>query len=446
MYNGKAGDMRGPMAFASRPGCSGPRSNTHSVMKTDIETTTTAARPVSAFAALKHRNYQLYFGGQLVSNAGTWMQTVALGWLVWELSHSDLMLGIVGFASAIPSLMVTPWGGVVVDRMPKRRLLMMTQSGAMILAFVLAALTFTGVVREWHIVLLAAGLGFVNAFDAPARQAFVVDMVGREDMPNAIALNSLMFNSARVIGPGLGGLLLVAVGAGWCFTINGISFLAVLVSLWAMQLQRYRAAPTTQSPWRLLGQGFRYLRSEPTLSGILWLSLCFSVFGMSYFSMLPAFVERVLHQGAVTYGWVMAATGLGAVTGALLIATNGARMSRGTWLTGANIVFPLILAVFAFTGNIVVSFILAFGLGFGFMSQFTMMNTLLQTRVDDRLRGRVMSIYALTFFGFAPFGNLAIGALSERIGLSNAIALFAGMNLLLAFAIHRRVPGIRKLP
>ena len=305
-----------------------PRIHTYSAMKTPTASTPipasggTVSRPASAFAALKHRNYQLYFGGQLISNAGTWMQIVAQGWLVWQLSHSDLMLGIVGFASAIPSLLVTPWGGVVVDRMPKRRLLLMTQSGAMLLAFILAVLTFTGMVREWHIVLLAAGLGFVNAFDAPARQAFVVDMVGREDLPNAIALNSLMFNSARVIGPGLGGLLLAALGAAWCFTINGVSFLAVLISLWAMQMQVRRALPTTDSPWRQLGQGVEYLRNEPTLSGILWLSLCFSVFGMSYFSMLPAFVERVLHQGALVYGWIMAATGVGAVTGALLIATN----------------------------------------------------------------------------------------------------------------------------
>ncbi|HET6847189.1 MAG TPA: MFS transporter [Anaerolineales bacterium] len=402
--------------------------------------------PAGTFAALRHRNYQLYFGGQLVSNAGTWMQTVAQGWLVWELSHSGLMLGVVGFASAIPSLLVTPWGGVVVDRMPKRRLLMMTQSGAMLLAFILAALTFTGAVRVWHIVLLAAGLGFVNAFDAPARQAFVVDMVGRDDLPNAIALNSLMFNSARVIGPGLGGLLLAAVGAAWCFTINGASFLAVLIGLWAMRISFAAGGRSKETPWRQLGQGVAYLRSEPTLGGILWLSLCFSVFGMAYFSMLPAFVERVLHQGAVVYGWVMAATGVGAVTGALLIATRRERMSRGMWLIVTNLTFPLLLAGFAFAASVPVSFILAVGLGFGFMSQFTMMNTLLQTRVDDRLRGRVMSIYTLTFFGFAPFGNLAVGALSERIGLSNAIGAFAVINLILALIIHHRVPGIRKLP
>lgn len=398
-----------------------------------------------AFSALKHRNFQLYFGGQLVSNAGTWMQVVAQGWLVYQLSHSELMLGIVGFASAIPSMVVTPWGGVVVDRMPRRKLLLLTQAGAMVLAFILAALTLSGVVREWHIVVLAAGLGLVNAFDAPGRQAFVVEMVGREDLPNAIALNSLMFNSARVIGPGLGGLLLAAVGAGWCFAINGLSFLAVLLGLSIMRLEPRVQVGAATSPWRQLRQGILYLRGETTLRALLWLSLCFSLFGVSYFTLLPAFVERVLHQGPAVYGWVTAASGVGAVAGALLIANNRGQIRRGRWLTGASLGFPLVLAVFGFTSLVPLSLALAFGLGFGFLSLFTMTNTLLQTRVKDELRGRVMSLYALTFFGFAPFGNLAVGALSQVIGLSYAMALFAAICLMLAVIIHLRVPEIRDL-
>jgi len=404
-----------------------------------------AVQAVSAFAALRHRNYQLYFGGQLVSNAGTWMQVIAQGWLVYQISHSDLMLGIVGFAAAIPSLLVTPWGGVVVDRMPKRRLLLLTQTGAMLLAFILAALTFTGVVREWHIVLLAAGLGFVNAFDAPARQSFVVELVGRQDLPNGIALNSLMFNSARVIGPAVGGLLLAAVGTAWCFTINGLSFLAVLLGLAAMNLEDHAGAGSAESPLRQLWQGVQYVAGEPVLSGLLLLSLCFSVFGFSYATLLPAFVERVLHQGPQVFGWVTAATGVGAVAGALLIANHRGKMPRGEWLMLAGLGFPIVLAIFSFTNYVLLSLILAFGLGFGFMSQFTMMNTLLQTRVEDRFRGRVMALYALTFSGFAPFGNLAVGALSERIGLSYAITIFAAVSLLLAVVIHRQVPQIRLL-
>ena len=203
-------------------------------IKTPIDSTDASQRVENApdtFAALRHRNFQLYFGGQLISNAGTWMQVIAQGWLVYQLTHSDLALGIVGFAAAVPALIVSPWGGVVVDRVPNRTLLIITQASAMLLAFLLAALSFANVVQEWHIILLAGGIGLVNAFDGPGRQAFVVEMVGRDDLPNAIALNSLMVNSARVIGPALGGILLAVVGAAWCFTINGISFLAVIIGL-----------------------------------------------------------------------------------------------------------------------------------------------------------------------------------------------------------------------
>jgi MFS family permease len=404
------------------------------------------ARPVGPFAALQHRNFRLYFGGQLVSNSGTWMQIIAQGWLVYQITHSDLALGVVGFAAAVPSLLVMPWGGVVVDRVPKRTLLMLTQSGAMLLAFTLAALTFSNVVREWHIALLAAGLGFVNAFDAPARQAFVVEMVGREDLPNGIALNSLMFNGARVIGPALGGLLLAAVGVAWCFTINGLSFLAVLVGLFAMRLAPHQTDRLDESIWKQLTKGIRYAAGQAELSGLLLLSLCFSVFGITYATVLPAFVERNLRQGAAVYGWVTTCTGIGAVVGALLIADHRGAQWRGKWLAAASVGFPIVLGVFSFTTYLPVNFVLAFGLGLGFMTEFTMINTLLQTRVEDSLRGRVMGLYSLTFFGIAPFGNLAIGALSDRIGLSYAILLFALISLVLSIAILRRVPQIRHLP
>lgn len=400
----------------------------------------------NAFSALRHRNFQLYFGGQLVSNAGTWMQVIAQGWLVYQLTHSDLALGLVGFVAAIPALLVTPWGGVVVDRVPKRTLLMITQSGAMLLAFIMAALTFSGIVREWHIIALAAALGFVNSFDAPARQAFVVEMVGREDLPNGIALNSLMFNGARVIGPALGGMLLALLGAAWCFSINGLSFLAVILGLWAMKIKPAEPEPSAESTWNRLVSGVRYAVGQRDLGGLLLLSLVFSVFGISYATVMPAFVEQVLGQGALAYGWVTTATGIGAVTGALAIANRGGTDWRGKWLVTASIGFPLVLAAFSFTPNLWVSLILAFGLGLGFMVEFTMINTLLQTRVDDRLRGRVMALYSLTFFGFTPFGNLAVGALAQRIGLSPAISLFAAMSLALSLWVLRKIPELRRLP
>src|SRR5512147_666712 len=232
-----------------------------------------AVRLPKTFRSLQHRNFQLYFAGQLISVAGTWMQVVAQAWLVYELSHSELMLGIVGFAAAIPSLLISPWGGVVVDRVNKRNLLVITQGSAMVLAFILAALTFAGIVQVWEIVALAALIGVVNAFDGPARQAFVVEMVGREDLPNAIAINSMMFNGARVIGPALGGLLLATVGTAWCFFINGVSFLAVIVCLLLMRLTPRTRELKIGSPWTDLKHGLRYVLLHREILALLMLAL-----------------------------------------------------------------------------------------------------------------------------------------------------------------------------
>ena len=263
----------------------------------------------STFAAMRHRNFQLYFGGMLISSIGTWMQIIAQGWVVYQLGHSELILGLVAFASAIPVLIVSPWAGVIVDRVSRRNLLILTQSGAMILAFILAGLTFYDVVKEWHVIVLAALLGVVSAFDAPARQAFVPEMVGKQDMPNAIALNSMMFNSARVIGPAVAGLVLAAVGAAWCFTINGISFLAVLVSLWLMRMPAHQKVKLTVSPMEQLISGLKYAAGHREIRALILLSLVFSIFGISYATILPSFVENILHMGAAAYGWVNTATG-----------------------------------------------------------------------------------------------------------------------------------------
>ena len=399
----------------------------------------------SIFAAMRHRNFQLYFGGQLISNIGTWMQIIAQGLVVYQLGHSELILGVVAFASAIPVLLISPWGGVVVDRVSRRALLMMTQSGAMLLAFTLAALTFTNVVKEWHIVVLAALLGVVNAFDAPARQAFVPEMVGKQDLPNAIALNSIMFNSARVIGPAIAGLVLAIVGAGWCFTINGVTFLAVLVGLWLMQLPTHQKVQHTTSPWEQLVGGLKYAAGHREIRALILLSLVFSIFGISYATILPSFVENLLHRGAEAYGWVNAATGVGAITGAFILASRFSHGRRGWLLVLTNIAFPLILMAFSFTSSYPLSLILAYGLGVGFMVQFTTINTLLQTRVDDDFRGRVMGLYTITFFGFAPFGNLLIGFLGEKIGLSIAMSLFALCSLILSRVVLSGTPEIQKL-
>lgn len=397
------------------------------------------------FIAMRHRNFQLYFGGQLISNIGTWMQIIAQGWVVYQIGHSELTLGLVAFASAIPNLLISPWGGVIVDRMSRRTLLIMTQTGAMLLAFILAALAFANLVQEWHVIVLAALLGVVNAFDAPARQAFVPEMVGKQDLPNAIALTSMMFNSARIIGPAIAGLVLAAVGAAWCFTINGISFLAVIIGLWLMDLPPHRRVQHTTSPWQQLVSGVKYAASNREISALLLLSLVFSIFGISYSTVLPAFVEKTLHQGAMAYGWLNAATGLGAVTGAFLLAHRVSHGRRGQLLVLTNIAFPLLLMAFSFTSLYPLSLLLAYGLGVGFMVQFTSINTLLQTRVEDNFRGRVMGLYTITFFGFSPFGNLLIGFIGEKFGLAIAMTLFAFCSLVFSRLVLFKTPEVQKL-
>ncbi len=401
---------------------------------------------VGTFRSLRHRNYQLYFGGQLISVAGTWMQAVAQAWLVYQISHSDFTLGIVSFASAIPALIISPWGGVIVDRVPKRGLLIVTQTTAMLLAFILSVLAFTNTVQVWHVIVLAAGLGLVNAFDGPARQAFVVEMVGREDLTNAIALNSMMFNSARVIGPAIGGLLLAGLGAAWCFFLNGLSYLAVIAGLWAMQqLPPPPPGRVMAAPMKELASGLKYVWHYVDQFALLLVALIYAVFALSYATVLPAFADQVLHAGATGYGLLNAAVGLGAVLGAFIIARTGGGVSRGRVMVLASLAFPLVLLCFAYVGVMGVSLLLALGLGTLFMVQFTLINTLLQLRVADEMRGRVLSLYSLTFFGFAPFGNLAIGNLAGVWGLSFTIGLSAVVSLVLFLIVFAIVPRLRHL-
>ena len=397
------------------------------------------------FAAMRHRNFQLYFAGQLISGIGTWMQIIAQGWLVYQLSKSELALGIVGFASALPALVITPWGGVVVDRVSKRTLLVVTQCVAMVLAFVLAFLTFSGIVEVWHVVALAVVLGFVNAFDGPARQAFVVDMVGRADLSNAIALNSMAFNGSRIFGPAIGGVLLATFGAGWCFFWNGFTFLAVIIGLLAMRLPPQEFAKRILSPWQQLRSGVAYANSIEQVRALLLMAFVLSCFGITYSTILPAFVDKVLHQDATAFGALNTAAGIGAIVTAFLIARYGDNGQRGRWLTWSAVAFPVVLCIFALNRVYPISLVLGVLLGMGFMSQFTLINTLLQTNISDEMRGRVMSLYTLTFFGFTPFGNLAMGAVAQRWGLSNAMAGSALIAFVLAIFVLYKTPQLRQL-
>ncbi|MEZ4676993.1 MAG: MFS transporter [Caldilineaceae bacterium] len=373
-------------------------------------------RVPKTFAALQHRNFRLYVTGQLISGIGTWMQIIAQGWLVYDLSKSELALGIVGFASALPALLITPWGGVVVDRVPIRRLMVLTQTGSMLLALILSALTMSGVVQVWHVVLLAVALGMLNAFDGPARQAFVVQLVGREHLSNAIALNSMTFNGSRIIGPAVGGILLAAVGPGWCFFWNGITFLAVIIGLLAMRIEPRTYNSAKLSPWRQLTSGLNYANKNTAVRGLLFMALILSLFGITYSTVLPAFVDQVLHQGPTAFGALNTVAGIGALFTAFMIARFGDDVRRGRWLSYVSLIFPVILCVFALNHSYPLALVLGIFLGIGFMGQFTLINTLLQNNIDDEIRGRVMSLYTLTFFGFAPFGNLVMGAVAEQWG------------------------------
>lgn len=397
------------------------------------------------FASFRHRNYQLWFSGQLISVIGTWMQGIAQGWLVYQISHSEFALGMVSFAAAIPVLLISPWSGVVVDAAPRRTLLVVTQTVAMVLALILAVLTFTNTVQVWHIMVLAMLLGANNAFDAPARQAIVVDLVQREDMTNAIALNSMLINGARVIGPALGGFLIAGLGTAWCFLINGLTFLAVIAALLAMVIPQREMQRKFEHPLRQFQEGLRYAGTHREILGMLILSTVMTIFGMAYSAQLPAFADKMLHVDASGYGALNALIGLGAVSGGFMLAAWNFTGKRGLVLIIANLVYPLVLAAFAFNSSFILALPLAYGLGLGFMLQANNMNSLIQMRVDDAMRGRVMSLYTITFFGLSPLGSLFAGALGERMPLSIAIAICAAIMLVGSLLVHWRIPEVRKM-
>ena len=399
----------------------------------------------AGLVSFRHRNFRLWFGGQLISMSGTWMQIIAQGWLVYQISQSELVLGIYGFASAIPVLVVSPWAGVMADRIPRRRLLLFTQTAFMLSAFILAGLTLAGVVQVWHIVLLGVAQGFINAFDTPARLAFGLDLVGREDLPNSIALGATMFNGARVIGPAVGGYLLAALGAGWCFFVNGVSFLAVIGGLLLMRFPALPVRPGAANPLGEILAGLRYVRGRRDILGILGLTITFGVVGMAYSSQLPAFVTSVLKADETGFGALNTAVGLGALAGGIILAQYGTRLPRARLVNITAFSYPLVLGAFAFIPGLVPAYPLAFLLGLGFLMLFNNFNSLLQLNTSNEMRGRVMSLYSLVFFGFSPFGSLIIGAVAERVPLPLTIGASAALTLLMALGVYAAVPELRKI-
>jgi MFS family permease len=397
------------------------------------------------FSALRHPNYRLWFAGQLVSLFGTWMQTTAQGFLVFELTKSTAYLGYVGFAAGIPTWMFTLFGGVVADRIHRRNLLVITQTFMMLLAFILAALTFLQVVQPWHVIGLAFLLGTANAFDTPARQAFVLEMVGREDMTNAIALNSALFNSATAVGPAVAGLIYALFGPAWCFTINGVTFLAVITALLLMKFERRARTVANASAIHDMGVGLRYAASHKTIRLLIVGLGIVSLFGLGFITLMPAWAVNVLGGDVKTNGLLQSARGMGALLGALMIAYLGGFKYKGRLLTLGSIIFPCLLIVFALVRWLPLSLIVLVGVGWGFMLLINVSNALVQTQVPDELRGRVMSIFTLSFFGLFPVGSLIAGSVAHVFGEPFTVLLGASTVLLVAVLAWWRFPQIRKL-
>jgi MFS family permease len=401
------------------------------------------SRGIGAVRALRHRNYQLFFGGQLISLIGTWMQNVAQAWLVYRLTGSSLLLGLVGFVGQIPIFLLAPVGGTAADRWKRHRIVVGTQTSAMILALVLSAITLLGYVRVWHVLVLAALLGVVNAFDVPARQAFVVEMVGRDDLPNAIALNSSLFNGARIVGPAVAGVLVAAIGEGWCFFANGVSYIAVITGLLLMRLGPRPAAPKPSSVLGHMAEGFQFAwRTRPIRALLLQLGIV-SLMGMPYAVLMPIFADRILHSGARGLGFLMGVSGVGALGGAIALAMRRSLRGLGRWVAYAAGAFGTCLILFSLSRTFWLSAALLAPVGFAFIVQMASSNTLIQSMVPDRLRGRVMAVYSMMFMGMAPLGSLGAGITASKLGAPAAVGLGGAACILSALVFGSRLPSLR---
>jgi MFS family permease len=404
-----------------------------------------ATRWPAGLRAFSHPNYRLYWSGQLVSLAGTWMQTAAQQWLVYRLTGSPLSLGTVTFANTLPNMLFMLFAGVVADRYDKRRLIVITQTVMMLLAFALAALTFSGLVRFWHVVVMAALLGTANAFDLPARQSFTVELVGKEDLINAIGLNASAFNVARLVGPAISGLMVAAVGEAWSFALNGASFLAVLAGLLLMNFPPRSRAASGHSALLELKDGFRYLLNTPVIRLLVGTIVIPSIFGFNYVALLPIFAGDVLHIGPSGFGLLLSSIGAGALVAALTLATVGNRLRRGRMITIGALVFAAAQFGFALSRHQWLSMAFLVILGWAMSTQLATTNTLIQTHVADGMRGRVMATYMWVIVGLTPPGALAIGAVAEAWGAPITIAVCSALCGLVALMFLWRAPQIRRL-
>lgn len=398
------------------------------------------------FRALSSRNYRLFFVGQGISLIGTWMQQIALSWLVYRLTDSVFLLGAVTFSSQIPSFILGPFAGVLADKFNRHKVLLVTQTLSMLQASTLAALVLTQTIEIWHILALSAFLGIINGFDISTRQSFVVEMVERrEDLGNAIALNSSLFNMARLVGPTIAGLLIAAVGEGMCILINAVSYIAVLASLLLMRLKPFERVQQEHKVWKSLQEGFQYAFGFAPIRSLIIIVALLSLFGMPFTVLLPVFARDILHGGANTLGYLMGASGLGALSGALFLAQRKSVVGLGKVLLGTMTIFGVALILFSFSKMLLLSLALMLFTGFGMIVTMASCNTLLQTLVDDDKRGRVMSFYSTAFMGMAPIGSMLASSVAEQIGVGYTLAGcgFLCVLSIIPFAFYR--PKLRRM-
>lgn len=399
----------------------------------------------STFQALRHRNFRLWFFGQFLSLVGTWMQVIALNWLVYRLTGSPWDLGLVNFVGAIPLVPLALHAGAIADRFSKRRVIFLMQAAMMGLAFLLALLCWTEAVRLWHVLVLAFLLGAAQAIDTPARQAFVVELVGKEDLANAIALNSGTFHAARVVGPALAGVLVATLGVSGAFFLNGVSFLAVLGGLFLMDASLLRRArPDTREGKDLWG-GVRHIASHRAEGAIVLLISLSALLAMPYHVLVPIFAKEILGGDAGAYGVLMTAAGVGAVLGSLYAASGRASRRQGALLLAGSVSFPLLLLAFSLSRSYTLSAALLCAVGFAFVLQNAPANSLLQTLVPDRLRGRVMAVYVSLFLGLMRVGSLLAGLLASATSAPTALAIAGAASLAAGLALHARFPELRRM-
>jgi len=397
----------------------------------------------SALRALHSRNYRLFVVGQLISLVGTWMQSVAQSWLIYRLTGSAALLGLIGFAGQIPIFLLAPLGGLLADRLNRHRVLIATQTTMMVLAFALAALTLGGIVREWQIFVLASLLGVVNAFDIPTRQAFLAETVSRDDIVNAIALNSSMLNGARIVGPAIAGIVVAAFGEGWCFLLNAISYLAVIGALLMMHVEQVPHPGAHVSAWESIIEGFVYSwNTEPVRALLLLLGLV-SLMGMPYSVLMPVIASSVLGGGPNAYGVLMAASGVGALAGAALLTLRQNVRGLGRWVAVSAVSFGITLIAFSFSRALWLSTALLVPAGFFMMVEMAASNTLIQSMIPNRLRGRVMSVYSMMFMGMAPMGALVAGALAAPLGAPATVAIGGSICAVGGVVFGARLPRLR---